>query len=360
MSVLSKINVHRRSIMRNLTRNVGKTNMQDDFILVDKSEIKKVLICRPNGRLGNLLLITPLVQEVSEMFPNCKIDLFVKGTLAPIIFEKYDTVDKIIHLPKKPFKSLLAYSKVWISLKRTPYDLAINVDQNSSSGRLAVQFSNAKYKFFGDSNEEEIEHKSDFEHIAKYPVYNFRNYLSKLRLPTNSNKIIAPLELKLSASEIAEGRKILSELTNNDKKTICIFTYATGTKCLSEEWWEKFYSQLTSEYKDYNIVEILPVENVSQIGFKAPTFYSKDIREIGSVIANADLFIGADSGIMHLSSSVHTPTIGLFSVSNLKKYEPYDNCSIGIDVNLYTKKQYIKTINSILNNGRLNFYSRAI
>lgn len=360
MSVLSKINVHRRSIMRNLTKNVGKAKMQDDFILVDKSEIKKVLICRPNGRLGNLLLITPLVQEVSEMFPNCKIDLFVKGTLAPIIFEKYDTVDKIIHLPKKPFKSLLAYSKVWISLKRTPYDLAINVDQNSSSGRLAVQFSNAKYKFFGDSSEEPTEQKSDFDHIAKYPVYNFRNYLSKLRLSTNKNKIIPPLDLKLSASEITEGRKILSEVTNNDKKTICIFTYATGTKCLSEEWWEKFYSQLTTEYKEYNIIEILPVENVSQIGFKAPTFYSKDIREIGSVIANADLFIGADSGIMHLSSAVHTPTIGLFSVSNIKKYEPYDNCSIGIDVNLYTKKQYIKTINSILNNGRLISYSRAI
>jgi len=359
MSVLSKINVHRRSIMRNLTKNVGKTNMQDDFILVDKSEIKRVLICRPNGRLGNLLLITPLVQEVSEMFPNCKIDLFVKGTLAPIIFEKYDVVGKIIHLPKKPFKSLLAYSKVWISLKKTPYDLAINVDQNSSSGQLAVQFSNAKYKFFGDSNEE-VEHKSDFEHIAKYPVYNFRNYLAKLRMPTNSNKIIAPLDLKLTASEIAEGRKILGGLTNNDKKTICIFTYATGTKCLSEEWWEKFYSQLTDEYKDYNIIEILPVENVSQIGFKAPTFYSKDIREIGSVIANADLFIGADSGIMHLSSAVHTPTVGLFSVSNLKKYEPYDNCSIGVDVNLYTSKEYIKTINSILNNGRLNSYSKAI
>lgn len=360
MSVVRKINNYRRNIMRSLTKNVGKPKMQDDFILVDKSEIKKVLICRPNGRLGNLLLITPLVQEVSEMFPNCKIDLFVKGTLAPIIFENYDTVDKTIHLPKKPFKSLIDYSKVWISLKKTPYDLAINVDQNSSSGRLAVQFSNAKYKFFGDSGEEEQERKNDFEHIAKYPVYNFRNYLSKLRLPTNSNKIIAPLDLKLTSSEITEGRKKLSEITKNDKKTICIFTYATGAKCLSEEWWEKFYSQLTSEYKNYNIIEILPVENVSQIGFKAPTFYSKDIREIGSVIANADLFIGADSGIMHLSSAVHTPTIGLFSVSNMKKYEPYDNCSTAIDVNLCTKKEYIKTINSILNNGRLDIYSRAI
>ncbi|SHM49151.1 glycosyltransferase family 9 protein [Flavobacterium chilense] len=359
MSVLSKINDYRRGIMRNLTKNIGKPKMEDDFILVDKTEIKRVLICRPNGRLGNLLLITPLVQEVAETFPNCKIDLFVKGTLAPIIFENYNVVDKTIHLPKKPFKNLLEYLKVWISIKKEPYDMAINVDQNSSSGRLAVRFSNAKYKFYGDSNEEQSQQKSDYDHIAKYPVYNFRNYLTKLRL-TKSNKIVAPIDLKLSSAEITNGKKLLNDLGDSDKKTICIFTYATGAKCLSEEWWERFYTQLTAEYKNYNIIEILPVENVSQIGFKAPSFYSKDIREIGSVIANADLFIGADSGIMHLASAVQTPTIGLFSVSNLKKYEPYDNSSVGIDVTLYTKKEYIKTINSILNNGRLNIYSRAI
>ena len=285
--------------------------------------------------------------------------MFVKGTLAPIIFENYNVVDKTIHLPKKPFKNLLEYLKVWISIKKEPYDMAINVDQNSSSGRLAVRFSNAKYKFYGDSNEEQSQQKSDYDHIAKYPVYNFRNYLTKLRL-TKSNKIVAPIDLKLSSAEITNGKKLLNDLGDSDKKTICIFTYATGAKCLSEEWWERFYTQLTAEYKNYNIIEILPVENVSQIGFKAPSFYSKDIREIGSVIANADLFIGADSGIMHLASAVQTPTIGLFSVSNLKKYEPYDNSSIGIDVTLYTKKEYIKTINSILNNGRLNIYSRAI
>ena len=113
-------------------------------------------------------------------------------------------------------------------------------------------------------------------------------------------------------------------------------------------------------YPNKNIIEILPVENISMIDFKVPTFYSKDIREIGSVIANTDLFIGADSGIMHLASAVQTPTIGLFSVSNLKKYEPYDNCSIGVDVNLYTKKDYSKIINSILNNGKLNTIGQAI
>jgi len=360
MSVLSKVNQYRRGVMRNLTKNIGKPKMEDDFILVDKTEIKRVLICRPNGRLGNLLLITPLVQEVAATFPNCKIDLFVKGPLAPIIFENYDVVYKTIHLPKKPFKSLLEYAKVWISIKKAPYDMVINVDQNSSSGRLAVRFSNAKYKFYGDSGDDLTTQKSDYDHIAKYPVYNFRNYLTKLRL-LKTNKIVAPIDLKLSSSEIINGKKILNELIEDkNKKTICIFTFATGAKCLSEEWWDNFYSNLKEEYKDYNIIEILPVENVSQIGFKAPTFYSKDIREIGSVIANTELFIGADSGIMHLSSAVQTPTIGLFSVSNLKKYEPYDNCSVGVDVNSYTTNDYFKTINSILENGKLNIYSKAI
>ena len=359
MSVLSKINHYRRGVMRNLTKNIGKPKSDQGIILVDKSEIKRVLICRPNGRLGNLLLITPLVQEVTEIFPNCKVDLFVKGRLAPIIFENYESINKIIDLPKKPFKSLLKYLNVWISIKKQKYDVAINVDQNSSSGRLAVQFSNAKYKFYGDLIEESQPVKNDYAHIAKYPVYNFRHYLTKLGL-AKINKIVAPIDLKLSSSEITQGKNILNDLVHNSKRTICIFTYATGAKCLSENWWENFYSQLTEVYKDYNIIEILPVENVSQIAFKAPTFYSKDIREIGSVIANADLFIGADSGIMHLASAVQTPTIGLFSISNMKKYQPYDNCSIGVDVNLYTRKEYIKTINSILNNGKLNTYSDAI
>jgi ADP-heptose:LPS heptosyltransferase len=359
MGIQRKINVFRRGLMRTLTKNIGKTSSQEDIILVDKTDIKRILICRPNGRLGNLLLITPLVQEVTEIFPNCKVDLFVKGTLAPIIFENYKNIDKVIDLPKKPFKNLLKYLNVWISIKRQKYDIAINVDQNSSSGRLAVQFSNAKYKFFGDSNEESQLLKNDYEHIAKYPVYNFRHYLTKLRFP-KSNKIVAPLDLKLTPSEIAEGKEILNDLFHNDKKTICIFTYATGDKCLSTDWWENFYSKLKEEYTNYNIIEILPVENVSQIAFKAPTFYSKDIREIGSVIANSNLFIGADSGIMHLASASQTPTIGLFSGTSIKKYEPYDNCSIAIDVNIYTKKDYLKTINSILNNGKLGNYSNAI
>lgn len=359
MGVLSKINVFRRALMHGLTKNIGKQNSEQGIILVNKNEIKRVLICRPNARLGNLLLITPFVQEIEQTFPNCKIDLFVKGTLAPVIYENYDHISKIIELPKKPFKNLLKYFSVWISLKKQKYDIAINVDQGSSSGRLATKFSNSKHKFFGDLPFSANLYYGDYAHIAKYPIYHFRDYITKLGLEKRDSNI-APLNLKLTSFEIAEGKKALKNLVKNSEKTICVFTYATGTKCLPESWWEDFYASLKSEYKNYNIVEILPIENVSQIGFKAPAFYSKDIREIGAVIANADLFIGADSGIMHLASSVQTPTIGLFSVSNQKKYEPYDNNSIGLDVNTCSKKEYLKAINTILDHGKSEIYFKAI
>lgn len=353
MSVLKKVNVYRRILTHYLTKNIGNSQNNQKIDLTQKIEIKKILISRPNHRLGNLLLITPLVQDVITTFPSCKIDLFVKGGLAPIVFKNYTNIETIIELPKKPFHNLVEYFKIWIKIKNQKYDIVINVDKNSSSGRLSAQCADAKYKFYGQLDQEIQLLHTDYEHIAKYPVYEFRNFLTKLGMPKNENPI-PPLNLKLSASEIAEGHTIIKELVKNDKKTICIFTYATSDKCYSESWWEEFYERLKIEYTDYNIIEVLPVENVSQIGFKATTFYSKNIREIGAVIANTELFIGADSGIMHLASAVLTPTVGLFSRLNTNTYKPYHNNSVAINTNNGDKENWITTINIILRKQKLN------
>lgn len=348
MSILNKVNVFRRILTRSLTKNIGSSNFDQNIDPTEKIAIKRVLISRPNHRLGNLLLITPLVQEVTATFPECKIDLFVKGGLAPIIFENYENINLIIELPKKPFKNLIQYFQVWIKIKKQQYDIVINVDKNSSSGRLSAQFANAKYKFFGEVDEDiQLKHK-DYEHIAKYPVYEFRSFLTKLGYDKNENPVPS-LNLKLSLSEIAEGKKLLDNIVSNEKKTICVFTYATDDKCYSESWWEEFYERLKTEYQNnYNIIEVLPVENISKIAFKAPTFYSKDIREIGSLIANTEIFIGADSGIMHLASSAQTPTVGLFSRKNQNKYQPYNNNSVAINTNNSDIDEWIKVINRIL------------
>jgi ADP-heptose:LPS heptosyltransferase len=346
MNISKKVNEVRRAFMRDLTKRIGNSR-PDAVDFTGDLKIKKILISRPNDRLGNLLLITPLLQEIAETFPESTVDLFVRGNLAPILFRNYSNVGNILQLPKKPFKQLLKYAQVWLAIRKQQYDLVINIDKNSSSGRLSTKFSRSRFKIFGDFEDDNFDKEVELGHMAKYPVYAFRNYFSSFSF-IKKDRSIPNLNLKLSVSEIAEGKKKLMELVKNDKKTISIFTYATGNKCYSEAWWMAFYERLRKEYANYNIIEILPMHNASQIGFSAPSFYSKDVREMGSVIANTELFIGADSGIMHLATASQTPTVGLFSVTDAKRYQPYGNKSTGINTNILSEDGCIKELNKIL------------
>ena len=333
----------KRTIMGSFTCHIGK-NAEFDLLQKEKLLIKKVLIVRPNHRLGNQLLTMPLVEEVASTFSNCKIDLFLKGNLGPVLFKNFDCVDRIITLPKKHFNNLGSYLGSWLRLKARRYDLVINVVSTSSSGRIAVRFSRGRYKLFGDGNKEMVYKKN--EHIAKAPIYALRKCLQKLAHDQAS--AIPTLNLALCKNELYAGQKMLEELVPQGRKTISLFTYATGSKCYSKSWWMEFYRLLKLKFPDVNILEILPVERVSQIDFKEAFLYSTDIREMASVIANTDIFIGADSGIMHLASAARVPTIGLFSRANCAKYEPYNFQSIGITTNNCTNDQILEHVERIL------------
>jgi len=349
MSFKTKVNHYRRKIMRGLTGGIGKGALTN----INKSEsliIKKVLINRPNQRLGNTLLITPLIHEIITYSPNVKIDLFVKGKVAPIVFENFPQIDQIIELPKKPFKELIKYLNVWVKIKNKKYDLVINVDKGSSSGRLSTSFARSKYKLFGDefildtTQEEQI-------HQAQYPVYQFRKFLELFDQNILSNRIPS-LNIQLSDEEIAKGKSTLNELNkNSNKKTIAFFTFATGIKCYSNNWWSDFYKDFYPKYsEDYNLIEILPVENISMLGNKLPEFYSKDVREIAAVMYNCEVVVAADSGMMHLSVAAPTKTLGLFKDENfMKKYKPYGKGNSVVLVTENSHNGIISEIEKLLN-----------
>lgn len=349
MSILKKINILRRKVTKLITSRIGK-NIKANKPYNPNIKIKKILISRPNHRLGNQLLITPLIQEVEKLFPDSKVDLFVKGGASNEIFKNFTQIDEIITLPKKHFQKLGAYIYSWLRLKKKKYDLAINVINGSSSGRISIKFANSKYKLFGEEYKDKSIFANDFFHYAKQPVYNLRIELERIGIKTFQDEI-SPLNLKLNSFEIEKGKTELSEICNNNLKTISLFTYATGEKCYSKEWWNEFYIELKKHFPEINLIEILPVENISQLNFSIPTYYSKEIRDIAGVIANTSLFIGADSGMMHLATASGTPTLGLFSITNPKTYEPYGRMNKGINTNLTSKMEIIDMVKTILNSN---------
>ncbi|MCF6213197.1 MAG: glycosyltransferase family 9 protein [Flavobacteriaceae bacterium] len=347
MNILKSINSIWRLFMHVMTSNIGKIVISDAITLKDSGAIKKILICRPNHRLGNQLLITPIVLEAIKNFPEAKIDLFLKGGLGSIIFKNYNEVNKIIYLPRQPHKNPIQYIKAWLAVKSKHYDIVINAVKGSSSGKAATRMSRSKYKVYDKVDSDITKEHKDAVHMAKSPVYCFRNTLKKWNFKTKEAKVPV-LDIKLSSSEKTKGRQLLQKMTGNANKTICLFTYATDDKCHPESWWLPFYEKLQKTFPDYNIIEVLPVENVSQIQFKAPTLYSKDIREMAALIANTKVFIGADGGVMHLACAAQTPTVGLFSRDNQEEYAPYGNSSLALNTNYIDLDGCIKAVQNIL------------
>jgi len=346
--LLKKTDRFRRKVTHNLVNVLSFSSKKHKYKPIDPKNIKKILICRPNHRLGNQLLITPLVQEVNRIFPDAKIDLFLKGGLGKIIFENYPKVDKLIMLPKKHFKQLFRYISCWISLKSRKYDLVINANSGSSSGRLATNFARSKYCFQEEVTTNSANLPNDYNHFAKKSVYQLRDFLSKSNVSINDNEIPS-LDIKLTENEKNNGKNILKQVTKTEKPVIGIYTYATNEKCCSVDFWKPFYQSLKENYgKKYEIIEVLPIENVSQIDFVSLNFYSKDIRELASMISPMEVFVSADCGMMHLASATKIPVVGLFKFDNIEMYKPYANKSVGIPSENLNTEYIFKQINNIL------------
>lgn len=56
---------------------------------------------------------------------------------------------------------------------------------------------------------------------------------------------------------------------------------------------------------------------------KLITLFGADLRMAAACLQRASLFIGNDSGLMHLAAAVGVPTLGLFGPSNEKVYGPW-------------------------------------
>ena len=107
MNPKGNINYLRRRINRFVSKLFIDNRSSDLDFNQSINQVKKILISRPNHRLGNNLLLTPLVKEVIDIFPNAEIHLFLMGNIGDLVFENYKEVTKIIKLPRKPFKNIL-------------------------------------------------------------------------------------------------------------------------------------------------------------------------------------------------------------------------------------------------------------
>ncbi|HZX70494.1 MAG TPA: glycosyltransferase family 9 protein [Rhodanobacter sp.] len=297
--------------------------------------IYRILVCRPNHRLGNTLLLTPLIAELEHRFKGAEIDILSEGQIAAEVFSTFFSVKNIYCLPRRGFKHPWAFLSSLLRVRKTRYDLIIDPCLGSNFSRAMTKFLHGRYKLGFDGRvggsglTHAVPRSVAMRHMAKRAI----NLVRWINQCTDGDGARFPsLDIRLTANEREQGRRLLAGILSDAARPVTrplvgIFANATGAKRYPQDWWREFIAALVQRLPYASIVEFVPMHGHSMLDSVWPAYYSSDIRRMGSVMAAADLMVSADCGVMHLAVASGVPTVGLFSVTDSAVYEPYGHDS---------------------------------
>ncbi len=155
----------------------------------------RIVVLRPNHRIGNTLLLTPLMQALEMQFPGARIELVTAGGVAKAVFARYPQLGVLHAFPSKSYRHPGKVLGLLFRLRRQSYDLAIDPTIRSRAGRFLLGFVRARLRLgyaWGEPGKDKILTHAIAPspapaHHAEIPVY-----LLHAAFPPPSNAELAP------------------------------------------------------------------------------------------------------------------------------------------------------------------------
>ena len=318
-----------------------------------KEDIKTIVLVRPNYRIGNILFLTPLINELHKNLPEAKIDIIVGMKLAGNILEPMPNVNKIIDIPRKLLLHPLDLVRYVKESRKQKYDLAINVAGGSTSAQIVMALIKAKYKasFFDKKLWTHFTHMQErgqkkFLHMGLESLEFLRFF--DIELP----KQAPSLDIKLTEQEIDSAKNKLNKLLNEnhikreDHKVVALFRNARFDKKIQDEWWRELIEAMKKEDSSFIFVDILSPDIPTKLDDNLLEYATKDLRELGAFFRICDLFISADTGPLHLAVASQAKIAALFTKTEIPVYGALGEKNKNIDINNLSPQEVAKKITS--------------
>ena len=296
----------------------------------DRNAVQHVLVVRQDNRMGNLILITPLLRAIKDAFPNAQLDVLVGGTFADVL-EGLPEIGRLIVLQHKRFlRNPFRFFKLLGRLKDGQYDLAIdasNVDGLSFNNGFLVHASKAPFRVGyrrGDSDlflnievppPDVVRHEIDIHlDLLRYLIGEVSEYSTHIAV-SEEDRVYAQ---RLVAIKGVTQEDLLVGIHiggRRDKRWLIEHFAALSDKLMTDGGAKViiFYGSLeTTEIKVFQ-------ERVKE----SPVILEpQPFKHLAALIERCDFFIAGDTGPMHLAVAMGTPTIAIFLVKNFRRYGP--------------------------------------
>ena len=283
-----------------------------------KKEIKRILLVRINYRIGNMLFITPMIQQLQKEFPDTKIDILIGAPFTKVLFIGFENVENIYDFPRDLLKHPLKLFSYIAQLRSNYYDVVININNGSTSDRIATLLARADFKVSFCNPDAFIPANRCVRRTDKEQAHEALKPLELLRIFNLEPDYTLKLDIALSKEEKEWGREELEQIATEggDKKYIGIFRNARYDKKLSDDFWKALVEELKKRsQKALVFIDILSPDILTKLQLEMLEYSQKDLRKLAAFTANLDLFICGDTGPMHLASASGVPTIALFQTT---------------------------------------------
>jgi len=292
---------------------------------IDSSKIDKVLIVRQDRRIGNLILSTPLFKKIKTILPNAGIDILIAESNEPLC-ENNPYLNNIYTFDHKGFiKNPFRFLKMISTLGKNKYSLVIE-----SSNPSGASFLNGYITYLTKSPLRvgfDRGRGSIFTNVHINPDHTKHYYIIQQDLVSflSNDKIYFKPEIFSNEAEIKRTKDLLNEKfnLNVENKIIGIWIGARGKKKWHIENFKKLYNRISTE-TNYFPVMTFGIEEQEDFRNIDSTKYNSllivDLKKLKSFISTCNVFICGDTGPLHFSFALGTPTIGVFLEENYIKY----------------------------------------
>jgi heptosyltransferase-2 len=297
--------------------------------------------------LGDLLMITPALQALRAAHPGARLDLLAPPSSAHLL-RGAPFLDHILTFDKFPFDSLgglldparvLATLGFIRALRKARYDVLVifhhftmlwgtlkfGVLSLASGAPVRAGLDNGRGRFLTLRARDDgfgARHEADYwlqvaALLGADPAAGWQPYLP------------------ISAADRSAASRLLSELQNRHDGPLVALHLGAGNYSPARIWpIERFAAVARALIDDGVGVVVLGGPEEEEKGVQLQELVGckekvlnlagrTSIHESAAVLASCDLFLGNDSGPMHVAAAMGTPVVAVFGPSNAQAWGPY-------------------------------------
>jgi len=307
----------------------------------------KILIIQQRYGIGDLIIFLPYIHAVSKKF-NTRVSLLVKeSSKASDLLAEDDHIDEIIILDKEK-DGLGGFFKLSNELKKRKFDKVFIF--NSSLRYLLIS------KIAGIKN------------ISQYPLFRKKDNIvtsAKIFTENELGEIVSTQpELFINENQVNQTKQkfssefshvVLGISASGPSKRWDIKNFINLCVQINKRTPSKFYLAAGNNDKDL-IDQFL----ISELSNNCISFKDLKISETLPVIKNCKLYIGNDTGWLHISSALGLKCLALFMDSPVQAYGKY---SKNIEVIVPEGETEMSTTHDTLGKDKISFdkvYNKCI